>query len=134
MSTDDHEKPIRALLGLFTVLARRRLGNCRVADIEAATGLGRTRLQRLAGVWRPHLVCPPIDVVEIRVLSAFAAGVLGIDQRSIARWLAQVEDLRERESVVSAIRRLAKEAVERQVTIAEVELPAALAELLTANR
>lgn len=130
MSTDDHEKPIRALLGLFTVLARRRLGNCRVADIEAATGLGRTRLQRLAGVWRPHLVCPPIDVVEIRAISAFSAGVLGVDERAIGRWLAGLADGREETSVVSAIRRLTKEAVERQVTLADVELPAALAELL----
>lgn len=130
MATDEHEKPIRALLGLFTVLARRRLGNCRVADIEEATGLGRTRLQRLAGVWRPHLVCPPIDVVEIRAISAFAAGVLGVDERSVGRWLAGLADGREETSVEAAIRRLAREAVERQVTIADVELPAALAELL----
>lgn len=126
----DPPEPIRAMLGLFSLLGRRRLGQTRQADISAATGIGVTRLQRLAGTWRPDRDCPPVDVVEVRSLARFAAGVLGVEERAIGRWLAGLADGREVAAVVAAIRRLAKEAVERQVTLADVELPAALAELL----
>jgi len=130
MSSDETPEPIRALLGLFALLGKRRIGQTRHVDISAATAIGVTRLQRLAGTWRPGLDCPPIDVREVRALARFSAWVLGVDERAIGRWLAGLEDGRERESVVSAIRRLAIAAVERRVEIGDVELPGALRQLL----
>ena len=130
MLPDDQPEPIRALLGLFVVLARRRIGQTRHADISAATGIGVTRLQRLAGTWRPGLECPALTIKELPAISGFAAGVLGVDARAVGRWLAGLADLRESEAVVSAIRRIAVAAVERRIELADVELPAALAELL----
>ena len=130
MSTDENPEPIRALLGLFSLLGKRRIGQTRHVDISAATGIGITRLQRLAGTWRPGLDCPPIDVREVRALAKFSAGVLGVEERAIGRWLAGLEDGRERESVVSAIRRLAVAAVERRVELGDVDLPDGLRQLL----
>lgn len=128
--TAKNPEPIRALIGLFSVLAKRRIGNCSHAAISSATGIGVTRLQRLAGTWRAHLDCPPIDVVEVRAIAEFAAPVLGIEPRPIGRWLAGLEDGRERESVVSAIRRCTVAAVERRVVVDDVALPADLRRLL----
>lgn len=130
MATDENPEPIRALLGLFSLLGKRRIGQTRHVDISAATGIGVTRLQRLAGTWRPGLDCPPINVAEVRALAGFSAGVLGVEERSIGRWLAGLEDGRERESVVSAIRRLAVAAVERHVALGDVDLPEGLRQLL----
>jgi hypothetical protein len=126
----DPPEPVRALLGLCSLLGRRRLGQTRQADIAAATGIGVTRLQRLAGTWRPDRDCPPVDVVEVRALAGFAAGVLGVEERVIGRWLAGLEDGRERVAVVAAIRRLAVAAVERRIELGDVDLPDDLRRLI----
>lgn len=128
--TAKNPEPIRCLLGLFSVLAKRRIGNCSHAAISSATGIGVTRLQRLAGTWRPDRDCPPVDVVEVRALARFAAEVLGVEERAVARWLAGLADGREVESVVSAIRRCTVAAVERRVVVDDVALPDDLRRLL----
>lgn len=130
MASDEQHKPVRALLGLLTVMSRRRIGQVRHADIAAATAIGVTRLQRLAGTWRPHLPCPALDIVEAAALARFSAPVLDVDERTIARWLCAVADGREKTACVSAVRRVAAAAVERHVELDDVPLPDGLRELL----
>lgn len=129
-STVDHLQNARALLGLFSVMARRWSGTTQVA-ISTATGLGVTRLQRLAGTWRPSLKCPPIDVAEAHALAEYAAGVLGVDQRLVALWLCGLADKKQAAQVEAAIKRRARQAVEKPArTINDVALPDSLADLL----